>query len=331
MPDVMSQSEIDALLSALNSGDLDATDIQEESKESKIKKYDFKSPNKLAKDQLKTLDMIHENFARILNTYLSGYLRTGTQIEVLTVEEMSYYEFNNSIANPALIGIIDFYPLPGQIIFETSNRLSFTMIDRILGGDGNTVMDNRPFTEIEMTILQKLMMNIAPLFVEPWEHVLELSPKLEKLEVNSQFVQVVSSNERVALVTLRANIAGVEGLINICLPHIVMEPILPKLSTKYWFSGLTKETTEAEKEELKIRIKRANISVEGVLGETYISVEDFIYLQEGDVIKLGQKINEELDLRIDGKTKYLGYPGTYGNSMAFKINKVVEKGDEDYD
>lgn len=331
MADVMSQSEIDSLLSALNSGELDATNIQDETKEAKIKKYDFKSPNKLAKDQLKTLDMIHENFARILNTYLSGYLRTVTQIDVLTVEEMSYYEFNNSIANPALIAIIDFYPLPGQIVFETSNRLSFTMIDRILGGDGKGTDENRSFTEIETTILHKLMTNIAGLFVEPWENVLELSPKLEKLEINSQFVQVVSSNERVALVTLRANIGDVEGLMNICLPHIVMEPILTKLSTKLWFSTLSKEMSDAERENLKSRVKKANISVEGIVGETYISVEDFIYLQEGDVIKLDKKTDEELDLRVDGRTKYFGYPGTYGNNMAFKITKVVEKGDEEYD
>lgn len=331
MADVMSQSEIDSLLSALNSGELDASDIQDESKEIKVKKYDFKSPNKLAKDQLKTIDIIHENFARVLNTYLSGYLRTGTQIEVLMVEEMSYYEFNNSIANPALIGIIDFFPLPGQIIFETSNRLSFTMIDRILGGDGKSDLDSRAFTEIETTILHKLMVNITALLVEPWENVLELSPKLDKLEVNSQFVQVVSSNERVALVTLRANIGDAEGLINICLPHIVMEPILPKLSTKLWFSSMNKELSDSDKEQLKSRVKKANICVSGVVGESYISVEDFIYLQEGDVIKLDKKIDEELDLRIDGKTKYLGYPGTFEKNMAFKITKVVEKGDEDYD
>ena len=331
MADILSQSEIDSLLSALSSGEIDASDIKEETKENKIKKYDFKSPKKLAKDQLKTLHMIHENFSRILNTYLSGYLRTITQIDVISVEELSYYEFNNSISNPALISVIDFMPLPGQIIFEMSNRLAFTMIDRILGGNGKYESESRPFTEIETTILNKLMANVSRLLIEPWENVIELDPELDKIETNSQFAQIVSSNETVALITLRANIGEIEGLMNICMPHIVLEPILPNLSTKFWFSTVKKELNEEDKGYLETRVKRANIDINAIVGDTYITVEEFIYLQEGDVIKLSRKIDEDLELHVEGKTKYLGRPGTLKNNMAFKITKVVEKGDEDYD
>lgn len=331
MADILSQSEIDSLLNAIDSGEINASDIQEDPKESKIKKYDFKSPKKLAKDQLKTLHMIHENYARVLNTYLSGYLRTITQIDVISVEEMSYYEFNNSIVNPAMISVIDFVPLPGQIIIETTNRIAFTMIDRILGGDGKYDAENRSFTEIEHTILAKLMTNVTKLLSEPWENVIELSPKLEKLEINSQFAQIVSSNETVALVTLKASIGDAEGFINVCMPHIVLEPILSKLSTRYWFSNVKKELGESEKDYLEHRVKKANIDIHAIVGETYITVEEFIYLQKGDVINLSKSIEEELELQVEGITKYLGRPGTLKNNLAFKILKVVEKGDENYE
>lgn len=331
MADILSQSEIDSLLNAIDSGEINASDIQEDPKESKIKKYDFKSPKKLAKDQLKTLHMIHENYARVLNTYLSGYLRTITQIDVISVEEMSYYEFNNSIVNPAMIAVIDFVPLPGQIIIETTSRIAFTMIDRILGGNGKYDAENRAFTEIEHTILAKLMANVTKLLSEPWENVIELSPKLEKLEINSQFAQIVSSNETVALVTLKACIGDTEGFINVCMPHIVLEPILSKLSTRYWFSNVKKELGESEKGYLEHRVKKANIDLHAIVGETYITVEEFIYLQKGDVINLSKSIEEDLELQVEGITKYLGRPGTLKNNLAFKILKVVEKGDDNYE
>ena len=331
MAEILSQKEIDALLSALGDGDVSVEDIKEEQKEAKIKNYDFKSPKKLAKDQLKTLSIIHDNYSRVLNTYLSGYLRVITEIEVSSVEELSYYEFNNSIANPAMIAVINFEPLPGQIIIETSSRIAFTMVDRILGGDGLYESENRDFTEIELIILSKLVKNMITYIPEAWENVIELSPYLEKIEPNSQFAQIVSPNETVALITLSIRIGEVEGLMNICLPHMVLEPIIQNLSTNFLFSGVKKEFDEDGKKELEKYVRKAELESSAVIGETYITVEDFIFMQVGDVIKLNTKIEDELQLKIGGKTKFLGYPGTYKKNMAFKITKVIEKGDDEYD
>jgi len=329
LAEVLSQKKIDALLSALGDGDVSVDDIKEEQKEVKIKNYDFKSPKKLAKDQLKTLSIIHDNYARVLSTYLSGYLRVITEIEVSSVEELSYYEFNNSIANPAMIAVINFEPLPGQIILETSSKLAYTMIDRILGGDGLYDEENRDFSEIELIILSKLVRNIVGYFPEAWENVIELSPYLEKIEPNSQFAQIVSPNETVALITLSLKIGEVEGLMNICLPNIVLEPIIQNLSTNFLFSGVKKEFDEKGKKNLESSVRKAKLEAVAVVGDTFITVEDFIFMQVGDVIKLNKKVDEELELKVAGKTKYLGYPGTYKKNMAFKINKVIEKGDEE--
>ena len=331
MSDVLSQSEIDALLSALNSGEVDVNQIEEDTKEKKIKKYDFKSPKRLAKDQLKTLQVIHENFSRALNTYLSGYLRSFIQIEVLSVEELSFYEFSNSISNPTMIGLVNFFPLTGRIILEISNGLSFAVIDRILGGKGEFEGEVRAFTENETTILNRMLKQIVKLFVEPWENVIELSPELEKIETNPQFVQVLSPTETIALITLRVNIGEVEGLINVCIPHLVIEPILNKLSTRFWFASVQKEIKEEDRKNVKKKVKKAEIDVVSLVGESYITVEDFLYLQEGDVIKLNKRVEEELEIHVGDRLQYFGKPGSLRGNMSMKVTKVVEKGDEDDD
>ena len=293
MSDILSQNEIDALLNALNTGEVDVEDIKEDKVESKAKKYDFKSPKKLAKDQLKTLQIIHEDFSRTLNTFLSGYLRTYVQTEVLSVEELSYYEFSNSIVNPAILAIIDFYPLNGQIIIDISSVVAFTLIDRILGGQGKEIQESRSFTEIEITLIKNILRQLTTLMVGPWENVIELEPKLDKIETNSQFAQIVSPNETTALITLNLKIGEVEGFLNICIPHIVIEPILPKLSTKFWFSNISKQATEVDKHVIEKRLINSSVNVNVELGYTYITVKEFLKLQLGDVIVLNNSADTE--------------------------------------
>ncbi len=331
MSDILSQNEIDALLNALNTGEVDVAEIREDQSESKAKRYDFKSPKKLAKDQLKTLQIIHEDFSRTLNTFLSGYLRTYVQTEVLSVEELSYYEFSNSIVNPAILSIIDFHPLSGQIIIDISSTIAFALIDRILGGQGKEMDEVRSFTEIEITLIRNIVKQVTKLMIDPWENVIELEPKLEKIETNSQFAQIVSPNETTALITLNLKIGEVEGFLNICIPHIVIEPILPKLSTKFWFANINKQTTDEDKYVLEKRLVKSTVDVSVELGYTYITVKEFIELQLGDVIVLDNSSTKELEMKVGSKHKYFGVPGTVKNKVAFKITRIEEKGDELYE
>lgn len=328
MSDVLSQNEIDALLQALSSGELDVEEIKEDNHDKKIRTYDFKSPKKLAKDQLRTLQIIHENFSRMLNTFLSGYLRSYVQTEVLSVEELSYYEFSNSIVNPALISIINFYPLTGQIAIDLSTSIVFTLIDRILGGSGKSYEETRTFTEIELTLIKKIIRQVLELMIDPWENVIELQPALEKIETNSQFAQIVSPNETVALITLNVKIGDVEGLMNICIPHIVIEPILSKLSTKFWFSSISKTVTDEDKKSLKNSVEKSKINISVQLGSTFITVKDFLELHKGDVILLDQLAREEIEILVGDKRKYFGVPGTINNKMAVKVTRIDKEGDE---
>lgn len=328
MTEVLSQVEIDALLNALNAGELDVKEIKEEKKETKIRNYDFKIPNKFAKDQLRTLQMIHDNFSRLLQTYLSGYLRSLVQVEVISVDQLTYYEFSNSMPNPSTLAVIDFAPLTGSILIEFNHSISFTMIDRILGGIGQAYEKNRVFTEIELTIIEKIINQILTLYKDPWKNVAELKPKLKNIETNTQFAQIMSPNETIALVTLDIKIGNVEGAMHICIPHIVIEPIITKLSTRFWFSGLTKETSINDIKNLEKRIEQTYLPLNVVLGRSVLSVKDILNLQKGDVITLDRSINSELEVYIGSKVKFYCYPGLKKNKVAVKVTRIEKRGDE---
>lgn len=328
MSDVLSQNEIDDLLQALSTGEVDVQEFQEETKEKRVKKYDFRRPDKFAKDQLRTLQIIHENFSRLLNTFLSGYLRTIISVDVLSVEQLTYYEFSNSISDPAILGIINFEPLNGQIIMDISTDIAFTMIERVLGGNGGAIKELRGFTEIELTLLKRILVKINKLLVESWENLIELNPSLEKIETNSQFAQIVSPNETIALVTLNVKIGEVEGMLNMCIPHYVLEPIIPKLSTRLWFSNTNKEVTVEEKDAIKFGLEKTYVNIRAIIGKAKITVGDFLNLQTGDVIQLDTKINEDIKVIVGNQKKFTAKPGIKKKKVAIKISDFIEEGDD---
>lgn len=327
MAEVLSQNEIDALLNALSSGEVDVKEIKDNSSEKKVKKYDFRNPQKIAKDQLRTLEIIHDNLSRLLQTFLSGYLRAPVKVSVLTVDQYAYSEFTNAISNPAFLSVVDFEPLSGQIIIDISTNTAFAIIDRLLGGDGEKLVDIRSFTEIELTLLKNIMKRIIGLMTQAWDNVIILTPTLEKIETNSQFAQIISPNETIALVTMNLSIGSIEGLINICIPHLVMEPILEKLSTKLWFSSTKREATQVDKELLHKRIKSTYVSLNANLSSTKITIGDLINLQRGDVILLNGTINDEVFINVGTQLKFYGRPGANKNKVAVKITRVQKEGD----
>lgn len=329
MSDILSQNEIDDLLSALSSGEVDVTEIEEEKKEKKVKKYDFRRPDKFGKDQLRTLEIIHENFSRLLNNFLSGYLRTYIEVDVLSTQGMTYSEFSNSVSNPAILGIVKFSPLDGQIIIDFAVDIAFAMIERVLGGVGKSglLKEARALTEIEMVLLKNIMNKFINLLKEPWGNIIELKPKLENIETNSQFAQIVSPSESIALITFNLKIGDVEGMVNIAIPHYVIEPILPNLTSKLWFqSNLKKQLTDAERSALHTRIEKANLNVKTIIGRSTLLVEEFLSLQVGDVIILNSKVSDELEVYVDKELKYFGQPGVKNNKMAVRITRQAEEG-----
>lgn len=324
MADVLSQSEIDALLKQLSSGELDVEEINDEPAV-KIKDYDFARPAKFSKEHLRTLEIIFEHFGRLVSSNLPGYLRKNVQIDVMNSEAVTYSEFSNALSNPVLLGIVNFAPLNGNIIIELASNLGFTIIDRMLGGMGEPLDKSRDFSEIELSVLERIFMVLVDLLREPWKNVIEIHPRLERIETNSQFAQIISPSEMIAIITINVAIGNVEGLMNICLPFMTLENVMDKLNTKYWFSTMQTKDEGSYDEVIETIINKAQIPIKALLGQSSISVMDFINLQIGDVIKLDSHVDEELDVYVGNIVKFKALPGSSDENYAVKVTEIIRE------
>lgn len=324
MGDVLSQNEIDNLLQALSSGELDVEEIKE-SDEKQVKDYDFARPSKFSKEHLRTLEIIFEHYGRLLSTNLPVYLRKSVQVEVMNSEAVTYSEFSNALSNPVLLGIVNFEPLQGNIILEMASNIGYAIVDRMLGGRGETLDKVREFSEIELLIIERILVVCVNLLQEPWQNVVDISPRLERIETNSQYAQIISPGEMIAIITINVKIGDVEGLMNVCLPYITVEDIIDKLNTKYWFSNIQNKDDKDYTEAIESLIQRADVPIKAVLGQSNISVSDFITLQPGDIIRLDRKVEDDLDIYVGTIRKFTALPGASGKNYAVKITSVIRE------
>lgn len=324
MADVLTQNEIDALLKQLSSGELDVDNMGDEPTV-KIKDYDFARPAKFSKEHLRTLEIIFEHFGRLVSSNLPAYLRKNVQVDVMNSEAVTYSEFSNALSNPVLLGIVNFAPLNGNIIVELASNLGFAMIDRMLGGMGDPLEKSREFSEIELSVLERIFTILVDLLREPWNNVIEIHPRLERIETNSQFAQIISPSEMIAIVTISVAIGNVEGLMNICLPFMTLEDIMDKLNTKYWFSTMQEKDEESYDDYIEMAISKAQIPIKALLGKSSISVMDFINLQVGDIIKLDTMVEDELDIYVGNIVKFKALPGSGADKYAVKVTEIIRE------
>lgn len=324
MGEVLSQNEIDNLLAALSSGEVDAEEMKG-GNERQVKDYDFARPAKFSKEHLRTLEIIFEHYGRLLSTNLPGYLRKNIQVEVVNAEAITYQEFSNALSNPVILGVVNFSPLKGSILLEMATNLGYAIIDRMLGGEGNPLEKNREFSEIELAIMEKIIGVCVRLMREPWANVIDINPYLERIETNSQFAQIISPTEMTALVTLNIHVGDIEGLMNICIPYVVVEDIMDRLSTKYWYSTLQDKDENAYNEAIESLIRRAQIPITAVLGEADLSVQEFVGLQVGDIIQLDTAVEDELYVYVGNIKKFTVLPGSSGDKYAVRVTSVLRE------
>ncbi|MCR5503363.1 MAG: flagellar motor switch protein FliM [Lachnospiraceae bacterium] len=324
MGEVLSQSEIDNLLAALTTGEIDASEL-EESSQKQVTDYDFKRPAKFSKEHLRTLEIIYENYGRLISTNLPLYLRKSVQTTVASSETVTFSEFSNALSNPVILGIIDFKPLSGNIIIELSPNLGFAMIDRMLGGPGLPLEKNRDFSEIEMTIIEKLMILCMQLMKDPWKNVVDIDPIMERIETNAQFAQIIPPSDMIAIVTMNIRIGETEGFMNICLPFFTLEDVMDKLNTKYWFASMQEEDSTDYEEYLEAMIKRVDVPVRAVLGTSAISVNEFLGLVPGDVIRLNTTVESEMNVYVGNIRKFTAMPGSSKDKYAVRVTSVIRE------
>ncbi|MBO7363529.1 MAG: flagellar motor switch protein FliM [Lachnospiraceae bacterium] len=324
MGEILSQNEIDALLNQLSSGELDVESISN-AEEKPVKDYDFSRPTKFSKEHLRTLEIIFEHYGRLISTNLPVILRKNAQVTVASSETVTFSEFTNALSNPSILGIVGFEPLGGNIIIDLATNIAFSMIDRMLGGEGTPLDKTREFSDIELSILQKIMIMFTQLLRDPWKNVLDVSPVLTRLETNPQFAQIIAPGEMIAVVTLNIKIGDVEGFMNMCLPFITLEDVMDRLNTKFWYSTMQENKDEYAKDNIEAMLKRVVIPVKAVLGTSKISVSDFMNLQVGDCIRLDAKVDSDMNIFVGNIKKFTALPGASDDSYAVRVTSVIRE------
>lgn len=328
MGDILSQEEIDKLLNALSSGEVDAEEMKN-ADERTVKDYDFKRPAKFSKEHLRTLELIFEHYGRLMSTNLPVYLRKNIQVSVISSETVTFNEFTNALSNPVILGIVNFQPLQGNILIDLTSSLGYAFIDRMLGGTGEPLDKLRDFSEIEMGILYKIMTVSAQLLREPWKNVIEVEPVLERIETNTQFAQIIAPNEMIAIVTLNVKMGEIEGFLNICIPFMTIETIIDNLNTKFWFTNMVSNDAEDHRQDIENLLRRVDVPIKAVLGKSQIAVSDFLMLQPGDIIRLDRRVDNELDVYVGMFKKFTAVPGTDHDRYAVRVTTVYREEDEE--
>jgi flagellar motor switch protein FliM len=326
MTDILSQNEIDQLLTAFTTGDTESdVEVTQVSDQRKINIYDFKRPDKFSKEQIRTVSIMHETFARLTTTSLSAQLRSLIHVHVASVDQLTYEEFIRSIPNQTTIAVINMDPLKGSAILEIDPAVTFSIIERLFGGKGEGTKITRELSDIESSVMEGVIVRILGNMREAWSQVVDLRPRLGQIETNPQFAQIVPPSEMVVLVTLETKVGEVEGMMNFCIPYITIEPIIGKLSAQYWYSSVRRGTTAENLNILRERLSSVDVDIVAEIGKINISVREALALTAGDVIRLQNiRINDDMKLKLGNKPKFLCRPGLVGNKIAVQITKKIE-------
>lgn len=325
MTEVLSQDEIDQLLTAISSGEVESHEIQQAADQKKIKIYDFKRPDKFSKDQIRTVSIMHETFARLTTTSLSAQLRSLVHVHVASVDQLTYEEFIRSIPNPTTLALVNMDPLKGSAILEIDPAVTFSIIDRVFGGKGEGTKLARELTDIEESVMENNIVRILANMREAWSQVIDLRPRLGTIETNPQFAQIVPPTEMVVLVTLETKVGEVEGMMNFCIPYLTIEPIISKLSAQYWYSSVRRGTTTENLNILKEKLSKIEVTLTAEIGSMDLTVRDVLNLRIGDVIRLyNVRTGDPMVLKIGDRKKFLCRPGLVGKKLAVQVTKKLE-------
>lgn len=335
MPDVLSQNEVDALLAAVDDGDLDigaggggAAPAGETHGDIAI--YDFKRPERVSTDQIRSMEMMHEVLARKLGASLSSYLRTIVEVKLASVEQLTYQEFIMSLPNPTCFNLLTCDPLDGSLVLEMNPSIVFPVLDKLLGG-GNTEVHipEREMSDIEWRLMQRTIDDTLSFLRESWKPILDIDFKVASKETNPQLMQIVPPNEVVILICFEVKMGESSGMLNLCVPFPVVEPIMGNFSTiQTWFTSKRAQSDEEEIRKLNEGVYKAPLESVVLLAKTKISLRRFLELKPGDLITTRKDTKSPLLLSVAGKPKMWGYAGQYKNSKAFRVGQPCTLNDE---
>jgi flagellar motor switch protein FliM len=329
----MSQNQIDALLNSISSGEeVPAADVGG----SNIKEYDFYSPKKFTKEQLRTIDSLHESMSRVLSSYFSGILRVFCDISIMQVEEQRYYEYNNALPDTALLGLLDLKPaninLPDStLMMDMSNNLSFFLIERLLGGEGGGGVKQRDFTDIELAIMRDIYAKITEFMIDSWRDHIDVTGEMGSVETNPRLIQVYAPEDIVVIVVLGVKLRDVEGTLSICIPAMALETYLGEFTSKYSriSNKMSNERLDTMRRDLiKDYLDASGLVIKAVFDETSINVADALQLRPNDIIPLAKPLDGIIKIQVDDKPWFTAQLGSSRNRKAVKIIELVSGGGE---
>ncbi|EAI8629702.1 flagellar motor switch protein FliM [Campylobacter lari] len=326
MAEILSQEEIDALLEVVDddSDDSAASSKLEEIEDKRdIVVYDFKRPNRVSKEQLRSIKGIHDKLARNLASQISSMMRSIVEIKLHSVDQMTYGEFLMSLPSPTSFNVFSIKPLDGNCVLEINPSIAFPMIDRLLGGQGESFDTLRELTEIELNLLDSILRIIMQRLKESWMNVTEIYPSVEAKESSPNVVQIVSQNEIVIMVVMEIIIGNSSGMVNICYPVVHLESILSRLANRDIMMGET-SAKKSRNKELKTLIGRAEVIYEAMLGKTFINVNEFLDLKQGDILKLDRSADDKAIVSIDKKEVFLAQVGLHRFRKSIKILELIK-------
>lgn len=333
MTDVLTQEEINALLSAYSKDQPDevvevavapaAAGAPAQKVSKALKNWDFRRPERFSKDQLRTLQMLHETYARYASTSLSVLLRTPVKVTLVSIEQATYEEYLGSLQNPSVIYIFRMPPLDGSAILEINTGISFCMIDRMLGGPGKARMRVRELTEIEQTLMRTAVDRLLSDLGASWVQLAEIHPEFEDYETNPQFAQIVPPHDPVCLLAFEVKIGDTFGSVNMCIPYSVIQPVTGRLSAQRWFMESTRKGSSRRSQIEEKALERVSIPVRVELGRCMVSMREVLGLEIGDIVRLDHRAGDELVLFVGELPKLFCAPGTEGKKLAVQVTRLI--------
>ncbi len=327
MSEILTQEEIDSLLGAVSTGDVPASTDAAVRRHQTVLPYDFRRPNRIAREQVRTLQMLHDGFARNLTTSLSAYLRSVLDVQLTSVEQLSYGEFMLSVTAPAVLGIFEMAPLKGGAVLDVNPSLVFPMIDRILGGTGRAAAQIRELTEIERALATRIFRKLVSDLQQAWSQLGRFECRLLNVETNPQFVQLTSPNDLVILITFDMHLGEVTGVLNLCLPFATLEPVLPKLMTQRWFgTPLPAADGGAVSKEIETHLRATRLDLRAVLEPFEVPIGELTRWKPGDVLPLPWENDLKVVLEVGGKPRFAGRAGRKQRKRAVEIVSALTGG-----
>jgi len=333
MAEVLDQSEVDALMAAVTGGVVDASPVAGQSTvfsrgggthHAEVRPYDFKSPERVSKDQMRSLENLHEGFSRNFGASLSGFLRTIMEVEVAKIEQMTFSEFTHSLPNPTCFNLLKCQPLEGNMCLEISPLIIYPVIDRLLGGsNADLFIPQRPLTAIETRLVGKIIDRAMAALSEAWSQVAPVKFALQEMESNPQLVQIVPPNEVVVVVGFQMKMGGRAGTMSLCVPYNVIEPVIDKLSNQAWVAYRASRRDDRLRQCVAAHLESAAVTVTALLANTTIRMNELMNLREGDLILTEKPADSPLVLKVEGRSKYIGRLGQYKGNRAFQVQRAI--------